>query len=364
MTQHIRGSRLLLINNLPSFYRTGPFAALADTWMEKTGGPTLCLFQARRDYHRRQEWFFTPDGEIEVPHEFLSSRTVRLGTRITYVPKTGFRRMRRFKPTHMLVAGWDTPAAVAAAGLKRICGDICFMSWVESNPTTTQLSGRIANRYRREFLRSSDSVLVPTAASASYVRALRGRDVPVLELPNPVTLQRIPGDGAVASSSKRMVFLGDLSRRKGFDIFAKGCELLEPEGWTGSAWGTDTEGLASMAPANCQVHPGRPLTELIPELRPTDVWIISSRSDPAPLTFSESMSLGLRAVVSHQIAYADRARETDGVSLFAGEDAESLRQAVLLISGQSRPSAASAAPFTGSGWAQNLTDHLLSHRSG
>ena len=269
--------RLLIINNLPSFYRIKPFEDLEIRWRFATGGPTVCLFQARRNYHQREEWFFTPDDDITVPHQFLSQKTVKIGRRVTYLPRFGIRSISSFRPSHILVAGWDTPVALAAARYRRSHSSTRLMSWVESNPSTTSRSGRFANGLRGAFFRSADAALVPTKASANYVTALRGSDLPILEAPNAVHLARIPArPRAEPSASRRLVFLGDLSHRKGFDLFLRACNLLASSGWTAVAWGADTEGLASAVPANCAVQSGSMLSSVIPKLR-ADVFVCTNR---------------------------------------------------------------------------------------
>ena len=51
----------------------------------------------------------------------------------------------------------------------------------------------------------------------------------------------------------------------------------------------------------------------MPLLRSTDVIVIPSRVDPAPLTYSEGLALGLRVILSDTIAYREHAAQTLGV---------------------------------------------------
>jgi glycosyltransferase involved in cell wall biosynthesis len=170
-------------------------------------------------------------------------------------------------------------------------------------------------------------------------------------LANPVALERMTDDG---SDGRRILFIGELSARKGFDVFMEACALGAHAGWTGLAWGDDTEGLAAQAPANCRVAPARPLEVLIPDLRSADVWAIPSRRDPAPLTFSEALALGLRVTVSDAIAYSELATSTLGADVHGAEDPESLiASAERLISG-SRPTDRSAAEVSEVYWADGI----------
>ena len=354
MSQRVN-ARLLILNNLPAFYRTGPFNSLVDAWRDRTGGEAMVAYQARRDPFRRQEWFYSADAEIPYRHVFISNRTVRVRGRVTYSPRFGASILTRFRPTHMLVAGWDTPMSLAAATYRRASATTLSL-WVESNSSTTRRTGALSVAYRRSVLRSADCVLVPTRASSEYVNSTSQRNMSILELPNPVMLDRL---GETRSGDdKRLIFLGDFSRRKGFDVFAEAVRLGQSAGWRGHAWGTDTEGLASVVPPNCKVTTGLPLSEIIPMLSSRDVWLIPSRVDPAPLTFSEAMALGLRVVVSDAVAYAATI-EGDGVGASRDEDSQNLLDVAARLYRSRRPDEAASRRFTADYWGTAVADFLL-----
>lgn len=357
MMEGDRSASLLVLNNLPSFYRTGPFAELCRTWCDRTGGRAMVVYQARRDTYRRQEWFYTPDEKLPFDHTFLSDTTVKVGGRVTYRPNSGLSILAKFRPTHLLIAGWDTPMAVSAAAYRRLKPST-LMSWIESNPSTSLKTGPAANLYRRKFIRCADVVLVPTRSSAQYAEDLSGVARPTLCLPNPVSLKRI-ADASTDGMSPRLVFLGDLSQRKGFDVFAEALRLGAGDGWTGVAWGADIECRARMAPANCEVVSGLALNQILPHLRPNDIWAIPSRMDPAPLTFSEAMALGLRAVVSDRIAYADEINGQSGIRVAAAGSAQSLLESAAQVCREPRPCREFGARFSVQHWAHSVVNGLL-----
>jgi glycosyltransferase involved in cell wall biosynthesis len=302
--RHAPTPRLLIINNMPAYYRTPPFRALLDEYSRRTGGSALVAYQVRRDSHGRGEWFFTPDSEF--PFEpYFSARDTKASRRTGYPLRLDLALWRQFKPDHVFTAGWDSPLSLAAAAYSRVRRTHLGV-WVESNPTTSRHCGGPADLARRAFLRSADFAVVPTRASGSYVSALAGYDFPSVRLKNPVDWPRI-SDSSDGCASKRMVFIGDLTERKGFDYFARALAHGSSRGWVGVAYGRDLKGLASMSPPNLSLRPATPLNDIVPHLLPTDIMVIPSRVDPAPLTFSEALALGLRVVVSERIAYGEDA---------------------------------------------------------
>lgn len=354
-----RSPRLLIVNNIPAFYRTRPFNSLVRHWADKTSGSSLVVYQARRDPHRRGEWFFTPDDEFPYAYKFLAQRTIKVWGVVNYPPKFGVFTLMCFRPTHLLVAGWDSPISLACAAYAGITRSRTAF-WVESNETTSRRSGLLARCYRRALLRSADLAVVPTQASADHVNKIAGRKVDSVLLPNPVSLQRLP---LSTSNSRRFIYLGDFSERKGFDIFLRACALGAATQWTGVAWGADVEGLSYSRPPNCELRPAAPLHEILPSLSSNDVWLIPSRRDPAPLTYSEALALGLRVVVSDAIAYAEHAGRTNGAGVARVDDpssfllvAESLREAA-------GPGRSASAEVTCDNWASTLASALVADES-
>lgn len=355
MPRAVRGGRrLLIVNNLPTFYRADTHREVCDQFNRRTNGTSLVAYQSRRSSRDRKEWFFAPDAALDYPHVFANEDTHHfLALRLPGTPMA--RTIRDFAPTHVFTAGWDTSLSWAAAIQAKRHGAVLGL-WVESNRTTTRHPGPILDSVRRGMVSAADFVVVPTAASASYAEQLAKRPVSSIRLFNPVSLNRIPDCGA---SPARAVFIGDLSRRKGFDRFEAAAARLAGA-MEFLAWGVDVEGLAS-ASKHVVVSQPVPREELVKELRPDDIVVIPSRNDPAPLTFSEALALGLRIVVSPNIAYSENAGVITGVTSFSGaEDPESLADAIRRSSIASRPSAEDGRAVTNAGFAERLVDELLS----
>lgn len=348
---------LVIINNLPSRYRTQPFARLVEAWNRKSGNEAHVLYQAKRDPFRRPEWFFSSASSMTYPHSFLSETTIRLGGRVTYSPNFGARQLLSSRPTHLLVPGWDSPASLAAAAYSRATR-ARMVSWVESNPTTSQYGGALSNAYRRHFLRSAAGALVPTAVSAQYVQALARKSMPTTILPNAVSLDRLPASPVHPQERKRLIFVGDLSLRKGYDVFEDAACRAIANGWGAHAYGDDVEGRFRTG-LGIGLTSGLRLEDFAPSLDASrDVWVIPSRWDPAPLTYSEALALGLRVVISDAIAYAGDA-PPDGVEVFQSENVTSLSDALHRAQLGSRPSSEASARFTDSHWADTVSDFLL-----
>lgn len=348
--------RLVIVNNMPSFYRTAPFSLLLSLWRERTGGPATVLYQVRRDPGRRGEHFFTADPDLPQPSMIMSPSTVVLRGRRTYPLRFGLRLLAGLKPTHMLVAGWDSPLALSCVLRRRLLGGtICL--WVESTLDTGTRRGRFSQVFRREVLRAADVALVPTLASRDFVHQTAGRPVPVVLLPNPVNVSRLP-DPTGPVAHRRLVFLGEFSRRKGFDIFLAAVEAGYAEGWTGIAFGGDGRDDPEPSASGATLLPARPLGEIVPLLSPDDVLVIPSRVDPAPLTFSEGLALGLRVVVSDGIAYGQGRLPAGTTSMVSGDPTSLLSSAASLMDGP-RPTLQSAELVAPQAWAVAVCDALL-----
>lgn len=351
----LRRPRLLIINNMPAFYRTAPFAALVRRFEEETGGVGLVAYQVRRDPHGRGEWFYTPDPELPYAHYYASAETRASNRRTGYPLRLSAELWRRFRPTHVLAAGWDSPLALgaslwAASSGARLC------TWVESNPSTSRQKSHLSNIVRRAILRPASTILVPTRASEQYVRSLAKRDVHVVHALNPVTCERLAGE---ESSTRRLIFLGDLSRRKGFDVLQEALRQSPESGWKGVAWGRDVDGLASDSPTSLDVRGPAPLRDVIPHISSGDTWVIPSRVDPAPLVYSEALAMGLRVIVSESIAYSDHARNVAGAATVDIAHPQSLLRAADFLSEGGRPSVASAQETTPHRWADVVYQALV-----
>lgn len=303
MTPH-----LVVINNLPAFYRTPAFAALQTAWFQETGGRFTVIYQSRRDPARRDESFFTPDDEFPYEHRFLSAECDTSSGMSHYRGGLGLRAWLGIRPTHILTAGWDTPASIASQLYRRVTGTrLCL--WSESTAWTSAHSGRLSTQYRKWAVRGADSYIFPTVSSKTWLGEVSGRDLDrSVVLPNPVQGHRLPD---VQASTPRFLFIGDLSRRKGFDLV---CDAMrDRETWSCIAYGRDSESLSGLAPSNLSWRGSQPFEAILPTLRGSDVLLIPSRSDPAPLTFSEGLVLGLRIVVSPDIAYGVEYASSHGI---------------------------------------------------
>jgi glycosyltransferase involved in cell wall biosynthesis len=206
------------------------------------------------------------------------------------------------------------------------------------------------------FLAPADFSVVPTQASRAHVDSLAGRQVPARMLLNPVDLSRLP-DGT-SHSRPRAVFLGDLSRRKGFDVLSESAIQLRAQGVETHAWGRDVDGLGDAA-IDIALHGSAPLKEILPLLRSTDVLVIPSRVDPAPLTYSEALALGLRVVVSKTIAYAGHASATAGAIVSDCSSPRSLARAIIDALEAQRPDPASSRQVTPAHFGTSVVDALL-----
>jgi glycosyltransferase involved in cell wall biosynthesis len=345
---------LVVVNNLPAFYRTPAFAALQTAWFQQTSGRFTVLYQSRRDPARREENFFTPDDQLPYAHMFLSRECDTSDGASRYRAAFGVRMWVGVRPTHILTAGWDTPASIASQVYGRVTGArLCL--WSESTAQTSAHAGLLPGMYRRWAASGADSYLFPTKAAKAWLEAISGRSLePSLVLPNPVRGDRLPDDNI---SDPRFVFLGDLSRRKGFDLV---CEVMRRHtGWSSVAYGRDPESLSALAPSNVLWHGSHPFSAILPTLRASDVLVIPSRSDPAPLTFSEGLVLGLRIVVSPEIAYGAEYGGQDGICVPTELTVAGLAGAMAMALAMQRPSSDLARSANAGQWAKEVVQQCL-----
>lgn len=348
--------RLLVVNNLPTYYRTPTYLALANEWMARGGREPLVVYQARRDPGRRDDWFFTPDSEFGFAHRFLTQNTwTSADDRTWYLPRFGVGVLLSVRPTHVLVSGWETPCAVLAAVFCRLSGAQLTM-WVESTSTTSAMKGEVAMKFRRFLLRPADLIVAPTAMSAMYACVIANKPIRSVVLPNPVDLDRLPETVRIG---RRLIFIGDFTLRKGFDRFLKILGALESYGWCGDAWGKDKENLAAQAPANLCVHLPLPLREIVANLDGNDIWVIPSRIDPAPLTFSEALALGLRCVLSKDLPYADDWIDGDGMTAVDCDEIEDIATRFEELLRSNRPPRRYAQLASNRHWAKVVVDRIL-----
>ena len=349
MTPH-----LVVINNLPAFYRTPAFAALQTAWFQATGGRFTVIYQSRRDPARRDESFFTPEDELPYEHLFLSDECDTSSGRSHYRGGFGLRTWLGSRPTHILTAGWDTPASIGSQLYRRVTRTrLCL--WSESTARTSAHGGRLSTQYRKWVVRGAASYIFPTVASKTWLEEVAGQSLDrSLVLPNPVQGDRLPDEQA---SSPRFLFIGDLSRRKGFDLV---CDAMrEHATWSCIAYGRDSESMSGLAPSNLSWRGSQPFETILPTLRGSDVLLIPSRSDPAPLTFSEGLVLGLRIVVSPDIAYGAEFAGRGGICVPAKFSPTGLGRAMGEALTAQRPSADLARSAHTNHWAEEVIQQCL-----
>ncbi|NYG54699.1 glycosyltransferase family 4 protein [Nocardioides perillae] len=339
---------------MPAYYRTPAYAAMAEEFAARTGGSTLVCYQVRRAARERAEWFYTADAEFPFDYYFVQPdfRYVA-GRKMPAAP--GGRLLLRYRPTHVFTAGWDTPLSLAASTWARWAG-VHLGVWVESSPLTSKHDNLLLNAARRRFLRPATFAVVPTDASRAHVDRLAGRHVRSRLLLNPVDLGRLPDQFSEAGA--RVIFLGDLTRRKGFDVLLQAATVLRVRDIEVHAWGRDIEGLAAVAD-DVTIHGAAPLPEILPMLRSTDVLVIPSRVDPAPLTYSEALALGLRVVVSETIAYAGHASTTVGAVVSDCSSPAALIGAIEAALTSRRPDPESSREVTPRHFGTTVVDALL-----
>ena len=156
----------------------------------------------------------------------------------------------------------------------------------------------------------------------------------------------------------RVLFLGQLSRAKGFDVLCEAVRDLDAFAVTAVGdwiYRDRNLGLGDLTPnmrlpRNVAIHPPAPPDEIPLLLKQHDVLVLPSHSEGLPMTVLEAMNAGLPVIASMAGALADFAR--DGyITPLTAVDSESLRRALLDVR-SSYPSA-----LTRAGRARQMVQH-------
>lgn len=255
-----------------------------------------------------------------------------------------------------LLRGWNSAALVIAAYSARARG-IPLMLWHETPGRTYEAStGREAARIRaREWLlpqifrayRGRVLLGIGELAARRFAELAPGSHVDLLAYPNYRADSLLAGPdndhGEASERIPRLLFVGELSRRKGVDVLAKACEQLWSEGLEFGIRYAGAGPMEGLARAHAARSGGRSEVlghvggEVLLDLfRTSEGFVLPSRWDAWGLVVHEALAAGLPVVVSDKCG-AKMLCDGCGVTVQAGSPpslAEGLRWCISLTAGE------------------------------
>jgi glycosyltransferase involved in cell wall biosynthesis len=317
--------RLLIINNIPTPYRTFMFQKLHDVGLEH-GVETTVAFQAQRE--ARRPWK-AEDFALQTPHFFSSgarfwSSKPRVFFTYTTLNLDIIRAVAAGRYDWVLLATLNSVTGWFATLLP--AGRTVKVLWSESNLLSTRYMSALARAFKRLLLAPIDALACPGERALEYVYALRpqARALPTLYLPNLVDtglfrrrvaelraqredLRReigvsrdrrlilgvgrmvdYKGFGQVIEAAARVtgdyqiVFLGDGERLEAWRDRVHGLNLSERIRFDGQK--TEVDVVRHLAAADWFLHP--------------------ALEDPSPLVTIEAATAGLPLAVANQTGNA------------------------------------------------------------
>ncbi len=283
---------IALVHNILPPYRVPLFNALSDACHGQ-----FAVLLARETHGFRRSWR-VPSQDVRFQVLRLRTAGFHLGTRAVDLSFGVGAALTRTDPDALVVAGWDLPAswsALAWARRRRVPA----YAWIESGATSGTLRGPVSTAARRYFLRQCQGAIVPGAAAANFVRELTP-GLPLVHAPNAVA---VPVNYAAGQPEPpwSAMFVGELSRRKGFDLVLEAIPdfLSDFDRVTVAGDGPLAGQMEMLAKSEPRVRwlgfvEGEPLWSA---MAGASVVLVPSRQDPWPLVAVEALTIGRPVVL-------------------------------------------------------------------
>jgi glycosyltransferase involved in cell wall biosynthesis len=207
--------------------------------------------------------------------------------------------------TAVIVAGWDLSASWSAllwARRRRVPA----YAWVESTSASGSLRGPMSTYARRLFLRQCRGAIVPGVTAAAFVGEL-APGLPWVQAPNAVNM---PVNRAMREPQPpwSAIFVGELSKRKGFDIVLEAIPdlLADFAGLVVAGAGPLAGEIKAAAARDPRVrYLGFVEGEnLVSAMNTASVVLVPSRQDPWPLVAVEALTAGRPVVLGPGVGSA------------------------------------------------------------
>jgi glycosyltransferase involved in cell wall biosynthesis len=293
-----RPNHLLVANNILPPYRLSLFNE-----MSKSAGGRFSCMTARETHPKRRSWTID-HSEAHFDWVNLECRSLVYGNTSIDLALAPIAEVERRHPSLLLLAGWDQSLnwSLRRWALRK---GVPFVPWVESTQSTTRARWSWLDRLRGTFLKGAAAVAVPGSASARRVRDL-GFTGEFVDLPNAIDDRVAPG----SKVPRTVVFVGEMSTRKGVDIIIDAAPKLLSRGFRLELIGAG--GLAPKVEMLARSHPGTVAfhghldeASVRAALGRADVLLLPSRSDPWPLVAVEALAAGCHVVLGPGVGSAE-----------------------------------------------------------
>jgi glycosyltransferase involved in cell wall biosynthesis len=324
---------IALVHNILPPYRIPLFNAIA----AHTDG-RFAVALTRLNYERQRKW----QVDISTANfRFKVLRTVGFQTKMRriFVPWDLGSTLDSWDPTSVVVGGWDQPATWLALRWARSHG-IPRLGWLESSPPSVRHTGRVAMSARRRFLAQLDGAIVPGVRASEYLRVL-GFNGPIQRMANAAECA-LPTSPVERSG---VVFVGDLSGRKGFDLVLQAAPQLVDRFGRVDIFGDGP--LADRAASTANAIPGFRTHGFVENTRVRQfvaraaVTLLPSRADPWPLAAAESIACRTPVVLAPGVGSVPDLVALAGpaVQVIRTESAQELIRCAVLAAGNTVPAA-------------------------
>lgn len=287
---------IVVLQPLLAPYRVSLFNRISEL---SDGRFTLVVGRMR---HRRSRPWSEPAAGARFPIEAL--RTVGLKVRIqSFDVSFGVRRMLdSLHPEVVILPGWNLAAAWVALSWSEERA-VPAIAWIETHRASGLVRNRVAENVRRRFLARCALAVVPGLLAERYVRALCPT-IPCVRVPNTVDSPELRSLPAPAQPGNAL-FVGELTRRKGFDIVIDAVEgiLGQCAGLTIAGRGPLQDEAARLGTASRRVRylgfiEG---SQMIEAMSAASVVLLPSRRDPWPLAAVEGLVSGRPVVLGQGV---------------------------------------------------------------
>jgi glycosyltransferase involved in cell wall biosynthesis len=354
--------RIALLTEIPAPFRIPLFNALA----AETGVEFEALFLSERDPKRPYPMYA---DEFRFEWRLLPGREVLRGGRWVVLSWGVRRALRRFRPSVIVIGGWNQPAFWTAAVYAQLAR-VPLVAWVESTERDRRSGSPLTELPKRALVRSCDAFLVPGRASAQYLESLGVAPELITTAPNavdPVLFQERVDELRERRDELRseldiegplVLYVGRLDHEKGVDLLLRAAESL-PVAVAIVGRGPEEAALRRLAPPNVRFVGWVPRDELPRWYAAADVFVLPARSEQWGMVLNEAAAGGLPLVASEAPGAAQDLVEhgVNGFRVPVG-DATALREALRALlddadlrTAAGRRSRVLAARFTPDRWA-------------
>ena len=326
--------RLLIIYGAWSPYSHARFIAIA----EHIKNTELTVFFQNSDVKYRKWDAETTDSPYKMV--FLKNIGIPVSSETAFVCNINYniyQEIKRYNPNHIIVAGWDSFATLAAVVYARTHNREIVL-WAGSTIYEDSFIRKISLPYVKFILRFFDGFISYGTASEEYMRLLGVRkniehfynsvDVDHFLTQGQLSLQEkrmLKEKIGVRNSSRVIVFSGRLVTIKCVDLLIKAFlqvnEKFQDIELLIVGYGPEEQRLKKMAGENSRIHflGHRGIDEIPGIYGISDILVLPSISEPWGLVVNEAMACGCAIIASDRCGCSKDLIQDNGIVVEGGK---------------------------------------------